>query len=165
MKALRFSEPRNGWMEITFTGDEADYTVVASAVPNDCVRDLVQATIRTLSSSSAEQAQFSLEPDYAPCRLRRDDQGIHVSIAEPGSESPVFEAVFPAVPFARRLIFECKRLQPFYGKAASWGWAYPVREIECLVAAARSAELAGAVDGSHPSRSRTNRASKAGSGR
>jgi hypothetical protein len=142
MKALRFSEPRNGWMEITLSSYEADYTVLASAVPNDCIKDLVQATIRILSGSSIENSQFSLEPDYATCRLRRDGQDVHVSIMEPGSEGPVFEATFPAVPFAKRLIFECKRLQPFYGKAATWGWEFPVREVECLVAATRSPEPA-----------------------
>ena len=146
MKVLHFSEPRNGWMQITFTGDGTDYTVVVSAVPSDCVRDLVKATIQILSGSIADQVQFSLEPDYATCHLRRDGEDVRVSIVERGCESPVFKALFPAVPFAKRLIFECKRLQPFYGKAVTWAWEYPVREVECLVAATRSAEPPSAAN-------------------
>jgi hypothetical protein len=144
MKLLRFSEPRNGWMEITFTGDERDYTVLASAVPNDCVSDLVLAMQRILSGSSAEDVQFSLEPNYTKCHLRREGRDIHVSIVEPHADNTAFEAVFPAVAFAKRVVFECKRLQPLYNKPTGWGREYPSREVEGLVAAARNAELSSA---------------------
>ena len=138
MKALRFSEPQDGWIEIAFMAGQANYTVVASAVPNDCVSDLVQALVRLLFGSGAEQVQFSLEPEYATCHMRRDGANLHVTILQPKRNEPVFEATFPILPFAKRIAFECKRLQPVYGKTATWGWEYPAREVELLVAATKT---------------------------
>jgi hypothetical protein len=140
MKALRFSEPLHGWIDITFTGDQGDYTVAASDAASDCIRELVQATIRILSGSGAEQVQILLEPDYATCHLQREGSNVRLSISEPGDDNPVFESAFPLVAFAKRLAFECKRVQAACGKAATWSWEYPVREVECLVAAAQRAE-------------------------
>lgn len=114
--------------------------MVASSAAHDCIRELVQATIRTLSGSGAEQVQFLLEPDYATCHLQREGARVRLRISEPGDDNPVFESAFPLVAFAKRLAFECKRIQPACGETATWSCEYPVREVECLVAAAQRAE-------------------------
>ena len=147
MKMLQFSQPQHGWIEIEIRTDHGNHKVVASDVPNDCIRELVEATVRLLSGSGSEQVQFSLEPDYATWRLQRLGLELRVAVLEPKDVEPVFEASFPVVAFAKRLAFECKRIQPSFAKVGAWSSDYPRREVDCLETLARDAEPAAAPNG------------------
>ena len=122
--------------------EQGDRTVLASAVPNDCIGDFVRAMTRILSGSDAEQVRFYLEPGYASCHLRRNGANVCVFIEEPVEDKPVFEAAFAAVAFAKRAL-ECRRLQALCGNGATWGTEYPGPEVECLLATTESVERSG----------------------
>src|SRR5688572_27715355 len=54
MKIFRLSVPRHGWIDITFGHEPDSYTLTASHVPNDCLRELAAATSRLLAGAVDE---------------------------------------------------------------------------------------------------------------
>lgn len=132
MNIVHLSEPVHGWIDITF-GQEPDcYTLTASDVPNDCLRDLPGATSRLLQGSTEEIVEFSLEPDFARCLLRRDSDSVSIVIHHPDHDSPVFAGAFPLQAFARRVRFELLRIEPRYSADDGWTQPFPDREVADL---------------------------------
>jgi len=140
MKALRISEPENGWLDICFTAERGSYSIAASHVPNDCIRELVQAVARIVSGSPDERVRLSSEPGYATCHFQRADTEISLVVFEHRADGPAYEASFPLLAFARRLVFECKRIRLSFGRADAWQWPFPESEIDALTVATQGAE-------------------------
>jgi hypothetical protein len=114
MKIFRLSDPAHGWIDIIF-GEEPDtYTLTASDVPNDCLRDLAAATARILGGSTHETVEFSLEPNIAMCELSRESDSVRVVVSHPEHVAPVFVATFPLRAFSHRLRFELLRIESRY---------------------------------------------------
>jgi len=132
MKIFHLSEPRYGWIDVTFGEPPHAYTLTASDVPNDCLRDLAAATARLLRSSTRETVQFSLEPAFASCELHRETDSVRVVVRHPGHGDPVFSAKFPLQAFARRVRFELLRIQPRYSADEGWTQPFPEHEVAGL---------------------------------
>src|SRR5687768_18463812 len=120
MKIFRLSDPQHGWIDITFGQEPDSYTLTASHVPNDCLRDLAAATSRLLAGAVDEVIEFSLEPKFATCQLHRDADSVRVHVNHPEQNAPVFDATFPLVAFARRLRFELLRMESRYSDQSGW---------------------------------------------
>jgi hypothetical protein len=133
MKMLRLSDPSHGWIDITFGVPPDDYTLLgASDVPNDCLHELADATVRLLHGSQVQSVHFSLEPDFAICRLVRDTDMVRLTLCLPSEDTPVFESSFPLMAFARRLRFELLRIKERYAADDGWTQVFPEREVAAL---------------------------------
>lgn len=133
MKILRFSDPSHGWIDITFGVPPDDYTLLgASDVPNDCLHELAEATVRLLHGSAEQSVHFSLEPGFAVCRLVRDIDMMQLTLCLPHHDTPVFESSFPLKAFARRLRLELLRIKDRYTAKDGWSQAFPEREVDAL---------------------------------
>jgi hypothetical protein len=132
VRIFLLSEPRHGWIDITFGQPPDSYTLTASDVPNDCLRDLAAAVSRLLAESMEESVQFSLEPDFATCRLHRDADSVRVVLRKPGQEVPAFDATFPLREFAEELRGELLRIEPRYSAEDGWTQPFPHREVANL---------------------------------
>jgi hypothetical protein len=132
MKIFRLSDPVHGWIGLTF-GEEPDtYTLTASDVPNDCLRDLAAATVRLLGGSTHETVEFSLEPSFATCDLYRESDSLRVVVKHPEHVTPAFEATFPLRAFSRRLRFELLRIESRYSAQDGWTQPFPQHEVANL---------------------------------
>ena len=132
MKIIHLSDPEHGWIEITFGEESVSHILTASDVPNDGLRELAAATSLLLAGSMDETVEFSLEPDFATCRLRREGQAVRVVVSLPDQAEPVFDATFPLHAFARRLRFELLRIEPCYSVPHAWTHPFPHREVANL---------------------------------
>lgn len=135
MKIFHLSEPRHGWINVTFGYEGDSFTIDSvSDVPNDCLADLAVATLRLLASSSShELVEFSLEPDYAKCHLSREGEDLRIRIEMPRKQEAAYEATLPLDAFARRLRFELLRIRPAYSDEAGWSSFYfPEFEVAAL---------------------------------
>lgn len=132
MKIFHLSEPNHGWIDITFGQPPDGHTVTASCTPNDCLRDLVAATVRLLASSIDEVVKFSLEPGFALCRMQRDSDSVRVTVSLLDLENSVFDATFPLGAFAKRLRFELLRIESRYSDQDGWKQPFPKHEIDKL---------------------------------
>jgi hypothetical protein len=132
MKIFHLSEPKHGWIDVTFGQPPDAYTLTVSDVPNDCLRDLAAATARLLRHSTHEIVEFSLEPAFATCELHRESDSVRVIVRHPEHDDPVFDATFPLHAFARRVRFELLRIQPRYSVDDGWTRPFPEHEIANL---------------------------------
>src|SRR5687767_932371 len=110
MKIFHLSEPKHGWIDVTFGEPPDSFTLTVSDVPNDCLRDLAAATARLLRHSTTETVEFSLEPTFATCALHRESDSVHVVVRHPEHVDPAFDATFPLRAFAQRVRFELLRI-------------------------------------------------------
>lgn len=132
MKVFRLSEPEHGWIDITFGHEPDCYTMRASVVPNDCLRDLAAATTRLLRGAVDETVEFSLEPDFATCQLHRDLESVRIVIRHPDRDAPVFTDSFPLRSFAQRVRFELLGIQARYSAEDGWTRPFPNHEVTNL---------------------------------
>jgi len=129
MKIFHLSEPKHGWIDLSFGEMPEAFTLTISDVPNDCLRDLAGGTARLLRHSARERVEFSLEPGFAGCELIREGDSVRVVVRYPGRDEPVFDAMFPVQAFARRLRFELSSIRPRYPADDGWTWPFPEREV------------------------------------
>jgi hypothetical protein len=132
MKIFHLSEPKHGWIDVTFGEPPAAFTQRVSDVPNDCLRDLAAATARLSRHSTHEVVEFSLEPAFMTCELHREADAVRVVLRHPDRDGAVFEASFPLQAFARRVRFELLRIQPRYSSEDGWTQPFPEREVANL---------------------------------
>jgi hypothetical protein len=132
MKIFHLSEPKHGWIDVTFGEPPDAFTLTVSDVPNDCLRDLAAATARLLRHSTQETVEFSLEPAFASCELQREADSVRVIVRHPAHDDPAFDATFPLHAFARRVRFELLRIQPRYSLDDGWTQPFPEHEIANL---------------------------------
>ncbi len=132
MKIFHLSEPKHGWIDVTFGEPPDGFTQTVSDVPNDCLRDLAAATARLLRHSTHEVVQFSLEPAYMTCELLRDSDSVRVVLKHPDHDGAAFEASFPLHAFARRVRFELLRIQPRYSVEDGWTQPFPEHQVANL---------------------------------
>src|SRR4051812_112328 len=133
MEIFHLSEPKHGWIDVTFGEPPDAFTQRVSCVPNDCLRDLAAATARLLQHSTHEVVEFSLEPVFMKCELHREANTVRVVLMHPGHDGAVFEVPFPLGAFARRVRFELLRIQPLYSVKDGWDHPFPVNEVANLV--------------------------------
>ncbi len=134
MKIFHLSEPKHGWIDVTFGEPPDAFTLTVSDVPHDCLRDLAAATARLLRlpHSMNEAVEFSLEPGFAVCELSRDSDLVRVVVRLPGHADPVFDAGFPLRAFASRMRFELLRIRSRYSVEDGWRPPFPEREVASL---------------------------------
>ncbi len=132
MKIFHLSEPKHGWIDVTFGEPPDAFTLTVSDVPNDCLRDLAAATARLLRHSTDETVEFSLEPAFARCELHREADSVRVIVRHPEHDDLAFGAAFPLQAFARRVRFELLRIQPLYSVDDGWTQQFPEDEIANL---------------------------------
>lgn len=132
MKIFHLSEPRHGWIEVTFGASPDAFTATVSAVPNDCLRDLAAATARLLRHSTHEVVEFSLEPRFLTGELHRESDLVRVVLRQPDRDGAVFEALFPLRAFAQRVRWELLRIQPRYPVEDGWRQPFPEHEVANL---------------------------------
>ena len=132
MKILQLSDPQHGWIEITFGEPPVTFTETVSEVPNDCLRDLAAATARLLRNSTQEVVEFSLEPAYLVCNLRRESDQVRIVLTRSDSSGTVFEATCPLRAFAGRVRSELLRIQSRYSADDGWTQPFPEREVANL---------------------------------
>ena len=132
MKIFHLSEPRHGWINVTFGEAPDTFTMTVSDVPNDCLRELAAALARLLKCGSREVVEFSLEPEFAICELHREEDSVRVIIRLPECSEAVFEAMVPLRAFALRVRFELLRIQPRYSAADGWTQPFPTHEVANL---------------------------------
>lgn len=132
MKIFQLSEPKHGWIDVTFGEPPDAFTLTVSDVPNDCLRDLAAATARLLRHSIEERVEFSLEPEFASCELHRQSDSVRVRVKHPEHEDLAFDATFPLHAFARRVRFELLRIQPHYSVEDGWTQPFPEHEVANL---------------------------------
>ena len=133
MKIFHLSEPKHGWIDVTFGELPDTFTETVSDVPNDCLRDLAAATSRLLRHSTHEVVEFSLEPDYMTCELHRESDSIRVVLRHPNHDGAAFESKFPLHAFARRVRFELLRIKPQYSAENGWTRPFPKHEVANLM--------------------------------
>lgn len=133
MKIFHLSEPVHGWIDVTFGEPPDAFTFTVSDVPNDCLRDLAAATAQLLRHSTDEIVEFSLEPDFATCELRREVDAVHVVVRHPAHDGEAFVGSFPLHAFARRVRFELLRIQPRFSVEDGWTQPFPEDEVASLV--------------------------------
>lgn len=132
MKILHISNPVYGWIDITF-GEEPDtYTVTASDVPNDCLRDLAAAMVRLKEGSTRETVEFSIEPGFVRCELFREIDSLRMVFRNREHAASSFETDFPFTAFSKRLRFELLRIASSYGTDEGWTQPFPHREVSSL---------------------------------
>lgn len=132
MKIFQLSDPRNGWIDITFGQTPDCYTFTASDVPNDCLHDLAAAMARLLRHSTDETVEFSLEPDFVTCRLHRDSNSVNLVLNHTNYVDPVFIGTFPLHSFAKRLRSELLRIEERYSAEDGWTQPFPDYEVNNL---------------------------------
>jgi hypothetical protein len=132
MKIFRLSEPRHGWIDVTFGEPPDAFTQTVSDVPNDCLRDLAAATARLLRHSPYEMVEFSLEPTFMTCELYRESDSVRIALRHPEHDGTAFEAAFPLRAFARRVRFELLRIKPRYSAEDGWAQPFPEQEVASL---------------------------------
>lgn len=66
MKIFHLTEPKHGWIDVTFGEPPDAFTQTVSDVPNDCLRELAAATARLLRHTTHEVVEFSLPPFLSP---------------------------------------------------------------------------------------------------
>lgn len=81
MRIVHLSEPKYGWIDITFGEPPDAFTQTVSDVPNDCLRDLASATARLLQHSTQEVVQFWLEPSFMTCELHCESDSFRVVLS------------------------------------------------------------------------------------
>jgi hypothetical protein len=129
---IHLSVPTHGWIDITFGEEPARYTLTASDVPNDCLRDLAAATSLLLAGAIEEKVELSMEPGFTVCHLQRASDLVRIRLTEPDSSAPVFESTFPLMAFAATLKSEMHRIEPQYSHEAGWTQPFPHREVANL---------------------------------
>jgi hypothetical protein len=132
MKIFHLSEPKHGWISVTFGEPPAAFSETVSFTPNDCLLDLAAATVRLLRHSTSEVVEFSLEPDFMACELHREADAVRVVLKHPDHDGAAFEATFPLRAFARRVRFELRRIQPRYSAGDGWNRPFPEHEVANL---------------------------------
>ncbi len=132
MKIFHLSEPKHGWIDVTFEDSPDAITLTVSDVPNDCLCDLAAATARLLQHSTRETIQFSLEPEFVSCELHRDSDTVRVVVKHPGRDDTDFDTKFPLHAFARRVRLELLRIQARYSAEDGWTRPFPAREVANL---------------------------------
>lgn len=132
MKIFHLSEPKHGWVDISFGDPPETYTLAVSDVPNDCLRDLAAAVARILDYSVHEVVEFSLEPDFATCDLYRHSDLVRVVLRLANHEEAVFEQTFSLKKFAHRVRFEMLRIKPCYSSEDGWTQPFPEQEVADL---------------------------------
>lgn len=133
MKIFHLSDPKHGWIDVTFGELPNALTMTVSCVPNDCLRDLAGAIARLMRHSTHETVEFSLEPDFAKCELGRELDLISVVVRHPNYVNPILNTTFPLGPFARRVRFELLRIKPHYSAQETWMHPFPDSEVANLV--------------------------------
>ena len=128
MKIFHLTEPKHGWIGVSFGNPSDAFTFTASNVPNDCLCDLAMAVCRLLSGSKHETVEFSLEPGFAVCELHHESDSVRVVVRHPDHVESAFDDSFLLHAFARRIRFELLRIQPNY--SIQDGWAQPFPELE-----------------------------------
>jgi hypothetical protein len=139
---IHLSDPTHGWIDITFGAGPDSYTLIASDVPDDCLRDLAAATSLLLAGAIEEKVEFSMEPGFTICHLQRASDLLHIRLTPPDRSAPVFESTFLLMDFAAALKSELLRIEPRYSHEAGWTQPFPHREV---------ANLAGPASGGHNS--------------
>jgi len=132
MRIFHLGEPTHGWIDITFGREANVYTMTVSDVPNDCLRDLATAVSLLLRGSTSESVEFSLEPGFATCELRREADEVQIVVSHPDHLAPVFTDSFPLRPFANRVRFEMLKIRHRYAVDDGWTQVFPEREIANL---------------------------------
>jgi hypothetical protein len=132
MKIFHLSEPKHGWIDVTFGQPPDTFTLTASYTPNDCLRDLAAATARLLRHSTHETVEFSLEPAFAECELHRESDSVRVVVRLPGHVDPAFNTTFPLRAFAQRVRFELLRMQSHFSVQDKWTHPFPEHEVANL---------------------------------
>jgi hypothetical protein len=132
MKIFHLSEPKHGWIDVTFGEPPDAFTQKVSHVPNDCLRDLAAATARLLRHSTHEVVEFSLEPAFMTCDLHRESDSIRVVLRHPDQDGAAFEESFPLRAFAQRVRFELMRIQQRYSVEDGWKQPFPEYEVANL---------------------------------
>ena len=132
MKMFHLSEPKHGWIDVTFGEPPEPFTQTVSDVPNDCLRDLAAAIARLSRHSTHEVVKFSLEPAFMTCELRRESDSVRVVLSHPDYDGAAFEATFPLRAFARRVRSELLRIQPRYSGVDGWTQPFPEHEVANL---------------------------------
>lgn len=132
MKIFHLSEPKHGWIDVTFGQPPGAFTLTVSDVPNDCLRDLAAAIARLLRHSTREKVEFSLEPKFATCEMHRESDSVRVVVRHPDCDGPAFDGTFPLRAFARRVRFELLRIQPRYAANDGWTQPFPDHEVAIL---------------------------------
>ena len=131
MKILHLSEPKHGWINVSFGEMPDAFTLTVSDVPNDCLRDLAAAAASLLRHSTRETIGFPLEPEVARAELHREGDSVRIIVRHPGQDDPAFDATFPLHAFARRLRFELLRIRSRYPADDGW-WPFPEHEVANL---------------------------------
>jgi hypothetical protein len=132
MKIFHLSDPKHGWIDVTFGEPPDTFTLTVSDVPNDCLRDLAAATARLLRHSTHETVEFSLEPAFVTCELQRESDLVRVVLRHPDHVDAAFDASFPLRAFARRVRFELLRIQSRYSVDDGWTQPFPEHEVANL---------------------------------
>ena len=132
MKIFHLSEPKHGWIDVTFGETPDTFTLTVSYTPNDCLRDLAAATARLLRHSTHETVEFSLEPKFASCGLHRESDSVRAIVRHPEHDGPAFDATFPLHAFAQRVRFELLRIQSHYSVQDKWEHPFPEHVVANL---------------------------------
>lgn len=132
MSIFHLSEPKHGWINVTFGEPPDTFTQTVSDVPNDCLRDLAAAIARLLRNSTHEVVEFSLEPAFMTCELHRQSDSLRVVLRHPDHDGVPFEASFPLRAFAQSVRFALLRIQPHYSVEDGWAQPFPEREVANL---------------------------------
>ena len=132
MKIFHLTEPKHGWIDVTFGDPPDSFTQTVSDVPNDCLCDLAAAIARLLRHSTHEAVKFSLEPGFMICEMHRESDSVRVVLGHPDHEGAVFDTSFPLRAFARRVRYELLRIQPRYGIEDGWKQPFPEHEVANL---------------------------------
>jgi len=101
MRVFHLSEPKHGWIDVTFGVAPVTSTLTVSDVSNECLRDFAAATARLLRHSTREMVQFPLEPAFASCELHREIDLVRAVVRHPDRRDPVFASTVPLRAFAR----------------------------------------------------------------
>jgi hypothetical protein len=132
MALLSFSDPEHGWIDITFSGAKEAYQLTASDVPNDCLSELASAVVNLSLGSEVETVQFSLEPGFATCELRREVNVVVLALSCPNVAAPVFKARVALMELRDNLRSELVRIKHLYSPDDGWAQPYPEKTVRKL---------------------------------
>ncbi len=131
-KILRLSAPSHGWMEVIFEQSPERLVLYISDAVNDGLAELAEAVARLLNGSTEEVVEFCLEPDYATCRLQREEKTVRISVYLPEVEAPLFKGTEPLRSFADGLRESLLDLEPCWSDDTAWTYPFPHGEVALL---------------------------------
>ena len=85
MVNFSFGVPEHGWLEFKISDIKNEVVLDTSDVPNNHLQELTIALNRLREGSLQEEVEFSLEPDFALCRFKVNNEFIDIEIYPNGS--------------------------------------------------------------------------------